>query len=76
MTTTCVILAAISNQLKKKMTFAQLMKHFGTQTAVAKKLGVSQPCVANWAKRGIPPLQQIKLNKVTDGALKVDKGIL
>jgi len=58
------------------MTFAQLIKHFKTQVAVAKALGVTQPAVSNWQQRGIPAMQQVKINKVTKGALKLDKGIL
>jgi len=58
------------------MTVTQLIKHFGAQVATAKALGVSQPCVSNWQHRGIPPIQQIKINRITKGALKIDKGIL
>ena len=59
------------------MTFDQLLKHFGTQVKIAHALGVSQPCVSNWAKRGrIPALQQMKAFMLTDGKLKLDKALL
>jgi predicted transcriptional regulator len=58
------------------MTLDQLFKHYGTQVAVADALGVSQPCVSNWVKRGrIPPMQQLKVQMLTDGKLKADKNV-
>lgn len=74
---TGAILAAIYiNPEKKTMTYDQLLKHFKTQVAAAKALKISQPAVSNWSKRGIPAMQQVKINKITKGALKLDKGIL
>lgn len=59
------------------MTFDQLLKHYGTQVGIAQALGVSQPCVSNWSKRGrIPELQQMKAFMLTEGALKLDKALL
>jgi predicted transcriptional regulator len=58
------------------MNYDQLLKHFKTQVAAAKALKISQPAVSNWKVRGIPAMQQVKINKVTKGALKIDKGIL
>jgi predicted transcriptional regulator len=59
------------------MTFDQLLKHYGTQVKIADALGVSQPCVSNWAKRGrIPALQQMKVHMLTGGTLKLDKALM
>lgn len=59
------------------MTFDQLLKHYGTQVSIAKALGVSQPCVSNWSKRGsIPALQQMRAFMLTKGQLKIDKALL
>lgn len=38
----------------------------GTQTALARLLGVSQPAVAHWKARGaVPPLQQLRLAQIS-----------
>lgn len=59
------------------MKLDQVVKHFKTQTAAAQALGVTQPTLSNWKKRGfIPAIQQLRIEKVTKGKLKADKGIL
>lgn len=59
------------------MTFDQLVKHFGTQQAAATALGVSQPAISNWGKRGrIPDAAQLKASVISKGKLKISKGIL
>ena len=74
---TGAILAAICiNHQENTMTYDQLIKHFKTQVAAAKALKCTQPAISNWQHRGIPAMQQVKINKVTKGALKIDKGIL
>lgn len=58
------------------MTYNQLIKHFKTQTAAAAALDVTQPTIANWKSRGkIPPLQQLRLELATGGALNADRKI-
>lgn len=46
-----------------------VIKHFGTQLAVAKALGVSAAAVSKWPGL-IPELQAMKLERITDGKLK------
>lgn len=59
------------------MRFEQLVRHFGTQVAIAEAAGVRQPTVSMWKARGqIPPLQQLKFEQLTDGKLKASKSIL
>jgi DNA-binding transcriptional regulator YdaS (Cro superfamily) len=59
------------------MKLDQVVKHFKTQTAAAKVLGVTQPTLSNWKTRGfIPAIQQLRIEKITKGKLKADKGIL
>jgi hypothetical protein len=59
------------------MTFTQLLKHFKTQTAAAQAIGVRQPTISMWNTRGkIPGLQQIRIENITNGALKADPKIL
>lgn len=52
------------------MKFQDLVKHFGTQAAAAKRLGVSPPALVKWKKEGIPPLRQLHIQHVTRGRLK------
>lgn len=59
------------------MKLEQVVKHFKTQTAAALALGLTQPTLSNWKKRGfIPAIQQLRIEKATKGKLKADKGIL
>jgi hypothetical protein len=56
----------------------QAIKHFRTQAALAAAFNppVTQPCVANWVKRGsIPALRQLELQAVTGGVLKADRSV-
>lgn len=42
---------------------------FGSQHAVAEKLGIKQPSVANWGAEP-PHLRQLQIEALTGGALK------
>jgi DNA-binding transcriptional regulator YdaS (Cro superfamily) len=53
------------------MTYDQLIRHFGTQSAAAAALGIKQPSVAEW-KESIPPLRQMQIQLVTGGVLQAD----
>lgn len=59
------------------MKFEQLIKHYGTQVAAATAIGVTQPTLSNWKKRGsIPKLQQLRIEHLVKGKLKADPDIL
>jgi DNA-binding transcriptional regulator YdaS (Cro superfamily) len=59
------------------MKFEQLIKHFGSQVMAADAIGVTQPTLSNWKKRGsIPHLQQLRIEHVTKGKLKAAADIL
>ena len=59
------------------MKFDNLIAHFGSQVAAADALGVTQPTLSNWKKRGrIPHLQQLRIEHVTKGKLKAAPEIL
>jgi DNA-binding transcriptional regulator YdaS (Cro superfamily) len=59
------------------MKFNQLIDHFGSQVAAADALGVTQPTLSNWKKRGrIPHLQQLRIEHVTRGKLRASPEIL
>ncbi len=53
------------------MTKAQVILHFGTQLAVAKRLGITQSSVAEWGEYP-PPLRQMQLEKITKGRLRAE----
>lgn len=58
------------------MTPQRAIKHFETQVALARAVGVTQPAVSMWLKRGgIPALQQLKLQAITNGVLKADRNV-
>jgi DNA-binding transcriptional regulator YdaS (Cro superfamily) len=59
------------------MKIEQVIKHFGSQCAVAEALGVQQPTISNWKSRGsIPYLQQLRIEHATKGKLKAEAHIL
>lgn len=59
------------------MNFDKLIKYFGSQVAAADAIGVTQPTLSNWKKRGrIPHLQQLRIEHATGGKLKASPDIL
>lgn len=59
------------------MKTADIIKYFGTQVEAAERIGVTQPTISNWKKRGyIPALQQLRIQHLTAGKLKADSKIL
>ena len=59
------------------MKFDKLIAHFGSQVAAADALGVTQPTLSNWKKRGhIPYLQQLRIEHLTKGKLKANPNIM
>lgn len=59
------------------MKIEQIIKHFGSQIAIAEALGVQQPAVSMWKTRGhVPHLQQLRLQHLTNGKLKAAPDIL
>jgi len=49
--------------------------HFGSQKALGEALGVTQPTISGWSEI-VPPLQQLRLERLTGGALVADPNIL
>lgn len=53
------------------MRTAEVIAHFKTQTAVAKRLGIRQASVAEWGE--FPPdLRQLQLERITRNTLKAE----
>lgn len=55
------------------MNVDQAIEHFGSQSALARALGIEPPSVAEWKSKGkIPPVRQFQIEVVSGGALKAD----
>ena len=52
------------------MTTSEVVKHFGSKAAVAAVLEISPAAVSQWGVYP-PELQQLRLEKITNGELKV-----
>lgn len=57
------------------MTTEDAVKHYGTQQKLADALGIKQSSVAGW-KDYPPVLRQLQLQRITNGRLKAEPGIL
>ena len=57
------------------MTYEQLLKHFGSQADIARAFGVTQPSVAEWKERGVPPLRQVQGERLTNNKLRADPNV-
>jgi DNA-binding transcriptional regulator YdaS (Cro superfamily) len=59
------------------MDINKVIKHFGSQVALAEAIGTTQPTISNWKTRGkIPALQQLRIQEATVGKIKADRKIL
>lgn len=56
------------------MNKAQVIKHFGSQKAVAAALEISQPAVAQWGDL-VPEKQALRLHMLTSGQLHYDPSV-
>ena len=54
------------------MTPQNLLDHYKKVPVIADSLGVTRATFYQWAKKGIPLERQIKIEVLTDGALKAD----
>jgi len=48
----------------------ELFLHFGSQSALARRLGISPAAIAQWLVDGVPPARAIEIEKMTDGKFK------
>ena len=49
----------------------EIIKWFGSQVELARKLGVTQAAVAQWvADAKVPPYRAIQIERITDGQFK------
>jgi DNA-binding transcriptional regulator YdaS (Cro superfamily) len=57
------------------VTYADLIKFFGTQKAAAEALGLKQPSLSEWRESGIPEPRQAQYELVTKGKLRATRPI-
>lgn len=53
------------------MTKDQAVAHFGTQTLLAKALGLTQGTISLWPDYP-PPIRQLQIERLTGGALRAE----
>ena len=67
----------IGMAIMQGMTPQELIDYFGSQSAAAAALGITQPSVWDWLQAGeIPESRQYQIQLATDGALRADKPAL
>lgn len=54
------------------MTYEQVLSRYGTQIALAKALGITQPTISAWG-RTVPPRYQYQLEVISGGELRADR---
>lgn len=54
---------------RPKTPFERLIDHFGTQSALAKAIGVSEYAVTKWKRNQIPPLRVIEIERACNGVV-------
>jgi DNA-binding transcriptional regulator YdaS (Cro superfamily) len=57
------------------MTTEQAISHYGTQTKLATALGIKQGSVSDWGEYP-PAIRQLQLQRITNGRLKAEPGLL
>lgn len=58
------------------MTLEEVLTHFGSGASVCRELGLHRTAYNTWKSRGyIPRLQQYRIERITEGKLKVDVGV-
>lgn len=53
----------------------EAIKHYGSQSALARALGIAQASVAGWSEYP-PDGRQLQIEKITKGKLKAEPGCL
>ena len=56
------------------MTTSEVLAYFGSRPAIAAALGIKVPSVYDWGEHP-PPLRQIQLERITDGALQAESNV-
>lgn len=54
------------------MTKTQALDHYKTRRALARALGLAEHSINKWARDSIPPVHQMKLERLTNYQLRAD----
>jgi DNA-binding transcriptional regulator YdaS (Cro superfamily) len=55
------------------MTYAQLVRHYGSEAKAVRALAIPQSTINTWAKLGIPHWRQSHIEHATNGKLRAAK---
>lgn len=58
------------------MKYEEVIQHFGSQSAIARLLNISQPSVHKWLERGVPDDLQLRIEELSGGKLHADKSAI
>ena len=47
-----------------------LVEHFGSKAELARALGIERQNLTQWVDKGIPPIQAVKIEMITNGKFK------
>lgn len=47
-----------------------LVAHFGSKSEICRQLGIERQNITQWERCGIPPIQAVKLEMITNGKFK------
>lgn len=67
---------AIDAPIILPMDYADLIKHYGSQAAIAQAVALKQPSIWAWQKSGVPAERQLEFQRLTNGKLKADPAIV
>ncbi|HEY6612723.1 MAG TPA: Cro/CI family transcriptional regulator [Pseudomonas sp.] len=59
------------NVVVEKMKMKEVVAHYGSKAAVAKRLGISRVSVTQWGEE-VPILRQVQIERDTQGKLTTD----
>lgn len=49
---------------------SELVEHFGSKAEMARKLGIERQNITYWSNEGVPAIQAVKIEMLTDGKFK------
>ena len=58
------------------MKYDDLIEYYGSQSAIAKAIGLTQPSVWEWQETGVPEQRQLEFQRLTHGQLRADPRII
>ena len=58
------------------MKYSDVLEFFGSQSAIARALGIKQPSVNKWKTTGVPDGMQLKIEQVSGGVLHADSAAI